>query len=358
MVGVGEGLASHLKGIVKAHALVHQQPDQLGNGHGRVGVVELDGVELAEPGVVGAVGQLEGPQHILQGGGGQHILLLDAQPLALVGGVVGVQDTGDILGLVLLIQSPEIVLIVEGVEVQLLLGLALPQPEGADVVGAIADDGHIIGDSQHGMVGELHLHGVVVAAVGPGIAVFRPVVGLLHLTAVGIEALLEQAEAVAQAVAAEGQIGAGGGVQEAGGQTTQTAVAQSIVLDVLQNGQIHAMLREQLLHLVQNPQVEQVAVHQTADEVFSREVEGLPLVQALVLGAAPVVGNGHHHGSAQSLMELLRGGLLQGDIVGVFQLSFRPLQDIFTIILHLHSPFSLQFWGQASSGCPAGHTAP
>ena len=46
VVGVGEGLLSDIEGVVKAHALQHQQADQLGDGHGGMGVVELDGVQL------------------------------------------------------------------------------------------------------------------------------------------------------------------------------------------------------------------------------------------------------------------------------------------------------------------------
>ena len=171
VVGVGEGALGDGEALLEIHALVHQQTDELGDGHGRMGIVQLNGIVVGKPAQVVAVGVLEGPQHILQRSGGQHVLLLDAQALAFPGGVVGVENTGDVLCLVLLSQGPEIVLIVESGEVQFLFRLALPQAQGIDVVGAIADDGHIIGHGQHGMIRELDLDGVVVPTVGPGIAI-------------------------------------------------------------------------------------------------------------------------------------------------------------------------------------------
>ena len=339
VVGVGEGLLGDIEGVVKAHALQHQQTHQLGDGHGGMGVVELHRVELGKTAQVAAVGDLVGAQHILQGRGGQHILLLDTQTLALPGGVVGVQDAGDVLGLVLGVQRPQVVLIVEGVEVQLLLGLALPQTQRAHILGAVADDGDVIRNGQNGMVGELDLHGVVIAAEGPGVAEFRPVVGVLHLAAVGVKALLEQAKLVAQAVAGQGNVGRRGAVQEAGRQTAEAAVAQGIVLDVLENRQIDAVLGEQLLHLVQNAQIEQVGIHQTANQVLGRDVIRLTIGHTGLLGMAPIVGNGHHNSLTQRFMQLLRGGLLQRNVVGVLELRLCPFQDVQTVVVHVSSPF-------------------
>ena len=339
VIGVGEGLLGDVEGVVKAHALQHQQTDQLGDGHGRMGVVELHRVELGKAAQVIAVGNFEGAQHILQGRGGQHILLLDAQTLALPGGVVGVQDAGDVLGLVLGVQGAQVVLIVEGVEVQLLLGLALPQAQRAHILGAVADDGNIVGNGQNGMVGELDLHGVVIAAEGPGIAELRPVVGVLHLTAVGVKALLEQTELVAQAVAGQGNVRGSGAVQEAGRQTAKAAVAQSVVLDVLENRQIDPVLGKQLLHLVQNSQIKQVGIHQTADQILGGDVVGLTIGHTGLLGMAPIVGNGHHNSLTQRFMQLLRGRLLQRNVVGVLELCLRPFQDVQTVVVHVSSPF-------------------
>ena len=167
------------------------------------------------------------------------------------------------------------------------------------------------------MVGELHLDGVVVAAIGPGVAELGPVVGLLLLAAVGIKALLEQAVFVPQTVAGQGNVGGGGGIQEAGSQTAQAAVAQCVVLDFLQAAQVNAPSGEELLHLIQNAQVVQVGIHQPANQVLGGEIVSLPLVHTGALAVAPVVCDGHHHSLAQGLVELLGSCLLQGHVIGV-----------------------------------------
>ena len=111
------------------------------------------------------------------------------------------------------------------------------------------------------------------------------------------------------------------------------------ILDVLQDGQVHAAGGEELLHLVQNAQVIQVGVHQPADEILGGDVVSLALVHTGVLAVAPVVGNGHHHGLAQCLVELLGGGLLQRHVIGILQLGFGPLENVHAIVAHIWSPF-------------------
>ena len=152
---------------------------------------------------------------------------------------------------------------------------------------------------------------MVVAAVGPGITELGPIVGIFLLPAVLVPALLEQAELVAQAVAGQGDVAAGGAVQEAGSQSAQTAVAQRVVFNLLQNGQIHATLREQLLHLFENAKVIQIGVNQTANQILGRDIVSLAAVHTGALAVIPVIGNRHHHGFTQCLMQFLGCGLLQ-----------------------------------------------
>ena len=184
------------------------------------------------------------------------------------------------------------------------------------------------------MIRELHLDGVVVPAVRPGIAELGPVVGGFHLAAVLVKALLEQTKAITQAVAGQGDVAACGAVQEAGSQTAETAVAQCRVLDILQHGQIHAPLGKELLHFFQNAQIIQVAVNQPADQVFRGEIVGFSLVHPGSLTAVPVVADGHHNCNAQSLVEFLRGCFLQGDVIGIFELRLCPLHNVQAIIIH------------------------
>ena len=156
------------------------------------------------------------------------------------------------------------------------------------------------------MVGEIDLYGVHIPAVGPGVTVLGPVVSHFHLAAFLIKALLKQAKAVAQAIAGQRNVAADSAIQEASSQATQAAVTQSIVLDVLQDGQIYATLPEQLLHLIQNAQVEQIGIYQPSNEVLCRNVEGFSAVLTGLLGIAPAVSHRHHHSFAQSLVQCLR----------------------------------------------------
>ena len=58
------------------------------------------------------------------------------QLLALPAGVVGVEELGDVLGAVLVRAGLGVLLLVEQVEVDLMEALALPQAQGANVLGA------------------------------------------------------------------------------------------------------------------------------------------------------------------------------------------------------------------------------
>ena len=201
------------------------------------------------------------------------------------------------------------------------------------------------------MIRELDLHGVVIPAVGPGIAKLGPVVGVFLLAALLVKALLEQAKLIPQTVAGQGQVAGSGGIQEAGCQTAQAAVAQSGIFHFLQNGQVHAPGGEELLHLVQDAQVVEVGIHQPTDEIFGGNIVGLPLLQTGPLAAVPVVGNGHHYSLAQSLVQLLRSCLPQGHVIGIFQLRFGPFEDVVAIVIHHHAPI---FKGACARLCIRG----
>ena len=90
--------------IIRNSLLINENPHELWDGQGRVGVVQLDGHllrHLAEvsPSHLSAaeLRVLEAPDHILQGGRAQEILLLQAELLAAKEVVVGVEHPGDVL---------------------------------------------------------------------------------------------------------------------------------------------------------------------------------------------------------------------------------------------------------------------
>ena len=140
---------------VEVQSLCHQQSDQFRDGHRGVRVIELDGRKFRQPIPAEALVLAEVAHDVLQRRAGQNVLLLDAQPLALPGGVVRVEHARDVLGLVLVLEGLIIVLRVEGVKVQLLLGFALPEAQRADGLGVVADDGHVVGDAVDGLIARI-----------------------------------------------------------------------------------------------------------------------------------------------------------------------------------------------------------
>ena len=256
VVGVGEGLGDHVPGRFPAQVvLVHEEAHELGDGEHRVGVVELDGVVVGEAGQVLAVVLHVVLDDLLEGGRAEEVLLAHPQDLALVGGVVGVEDAGDIRGALALDDGLGETLGVEGVVVELLERLGLPQTQVAHVLGAVAGDGHVVGDGAHGHVPVAHQALGLLVADDEGVALLHPRVGVLGLEAV-LEDLLEQAVAVEDAETVDRQVQGGAGVQEAGGQAAQPAVAQGGVGLLLQDvGETHAEGADGLASLIDHAQV-------------------------------------------------------------------------------------------------------
>ena len=218
-----------------------------------MGIVELDGAMGGKPAQVVAPHPLIAPDDILQAGAGEEILLLEPQPLALIGGIIGIKHPGDILHLVLFPDGQVVFLVVEQGEVKLLHRFALPEPEGAYVAGMIPDDGHIVGHGKDGLVRKGDGNGLIIPPAGPGVPIALPVVRLFHLETV-FNGLLKQAEFVPDAVAVHGKIQCGRAIQETGGKAAQAAIAQRRVLDILHYGQIRAPGSQELAHLIQQAQ--------------------------------------------------------------------------------------------------------
>ena len=333
VVRVGENAAGDSKGAVKVDALGHEQTDELGDGHGGMGIVELHGDELAEALKIAVAGGFVGAQDVLQRRAREEVLLLDAQTLALDGAVVRVEDAGDVLGTVFLRERALVILRVERVKVELPLGLALPETERCNVVGMIADDRRIVRHGEHGLVGEADADGVLLAAEAPGIAVLFPVVGGFLLRAV-FKALLEKTEAVAQAVAAQRHAAGGGAVHIARGKTAQTAVAESRVLDLLKTGEIDAALGKHPAHFVENAEIEKVIVYEPPDKILGGEIIRLALSGAAGAGFGPVVPHRDHYRPPESVVEVLGRGLAQALVLVIFQQRFRGAQKILRRINH------------------------
>ncbi len=118
----------------------------------------------------------------------------------------------------------------------------------------------------------------------PGVAVAQPVFRLFDLLAV-LDALVEQAELVADAVAVAGITVGGQGIEETGGQAAEAAVAEGGVrLAVDDLVQVNSGSGQGLRRDIVDPQVKQALLELPADQVFHRQVID-PLGIGLVLAA-------------------------------------------------------------------------
>ena len=141
VAGVVEGLVGNRPGGVPIVAiLVHEHAHELRDADDRVGVVELEGDLVREGGQIRLVlARVEDADGVVDGGGHEEVLLLEAQSLALRGGVFRVQDLGDVLGLDLRLDGVEVLRLVEGEQVELVVALGGPQAQGVHAAGLVAE---------------------------------------------------------------------------------------------------------------------------------------------------------------------------------------------------------------------------
>ena len=138
----------------------------------------------------------------------------------------------------------------------------------------------------------------------------------------------------------------GSAVQEAGGKSAQTAVAQRCVLDILQVGKLHAALGEARLHILQDAQGEQVVVDQAAHQILGGEVQRAALLQAHGVVVGPLGRDGLHHRVGHALVELYGAGLLKAGVIlapddglgGLDDLRRVQLSDVAAVVAAVQHP--------------------
>ena len=331
VVGVGHAVAHDLPALVPAEAvLVHQQAHQLGDDHGRVGVVDLDDVVLGEAAHVAPLGDVLA-QDVLGAGGDEEILLLEAQGLALDMIVGGIEHLGDDLGHRALLHALDVLALGEEVHIQGVGAVRLPEAQGVDALAVVAGDQHV---ARHGgdggiagvlgviaagvvpdgrdLAAEAHLHRVLIAGAEPALHRAAPVVGHLGLPAAG-ELLLEDAELIAERVARGLHAERGQAVHIAGGQTAEAAVAEARVGLGLEN--IHcaaAHVRQRAGNGVGNAQVEGVLHQAAAHEELHGHVMDFFLAALRILRYQQAAHDLADHNGGR-LEDLVVGGRGAGD---------------------------------------------
>ena len=167
----------------------------------------------------------------------------------------------------------------------------------------------------------------------PRVAVFGPVVRVFTLAAV-YKRLLEQAEAVAQAIAGQRQIERRGAVKKAGGQTAKAAIPECCVLNMLQTRKIDAFFGKGRFHFTQNAKIEEIAVDQTPNKILRRKIERAAARRLTALSLRPVVADLHHDDLTERLMQPLWGCFLQRLVMLEMQQRFRLFYDSFRKFAH------------------------
>ena len=258
VVGIGDHGAHDGNGLVKLDVVLGgEQADELGDDHGGVRVVDLD------HGVVGQIMQvaaaLDGLVDQELGGIAHHeILLIDAKQAALLVGIVGVQEQGEVLGDLGLVE-------VDGAAGDQAVVDARQVEQTQAVLGRLAVTGHIDVDKfgGDGKIAELNRVGAVVT--DQDVLLAEPLVGDGLLLIVD-KALTEQAVMIVEAHAVAGQTQRGDGIQEARGQAAQATIAQrGLDLKLLDLVEVVAGGSELVLDLVIDAEVDHVVDKQLAD---------------------------------------------------------------------------------------------
>ena len=286
VVGVGDGFRGDIPRLVPLEALlVDEDAHELRAAHGRVGIVGVDRDVLGQELPVGAVLAAEGVEHAREARRHEEVFLLKAQEPSVLTRVVGVEDGADGLGFGAMTVRCRVVAAVEGFEVEDLLdGLRAPDAQLVDGLGAIAHHGDVVGYGEHvlgihgaeahapvalillDMAAEADADGLVRAAHLPWVAVGEPFVGGLVLGAVH-DLLLEEAVAITHAVAVARDALVRHGVEEAGGEAAQAAIAERrIGLVLLERVEVAPKLGQAVLHKVMDAKVQQVVIEQTTDQ--------------------------------------------------------------------------------------------
>ena len=303
------------------------QAHQLRHAQGGVGVVDVDG-HLVGQVVQGLVLPQVLFQDALHRGGHQQVLLAQAQDLARLMVVGGIENLGDDLRHGVPLQSLGVVAPGEGRHIEAAGGLGAPQDQLIHRAAVISGDVHIIRNGHHRLVVEqghpelavvvpavdlaaqLDLHGLVLPGVDPHIAHAQPIVGELHLPAVH-DLLLEDAELVADGKAGDRHVQAGGGVHIAGGQPPQAAVAQTGVrLHGVQVVDVHAVVGQGGGELLLQAQIVQVVAQGCAHQELHGHIVYLFLMLLGHLAAVFGVFDQQHviDHIAQRPVDLLGGG--------------------------------------------------
>ena len=245
----------------------------------------------------------------LYGCGDEEVLLTQTKLLTREMVIVRIEDLDDVARHILILYGCLVVSLIELLETEGLLRLGIPYTERIDDMITIADHRCIVRNRDDGLIAllnELQL-AVFVTCLHPAaeldfllklrttklerVTVSQPVVRHLTLVAI-LDLLLEHTILVADATAACPVVERCEGIQEAGGETTETTVSECPVrLSLLECIEIQSQLLDRLLQLLMTGQIQDVVAECTAHQELHGEVVHALRVLLLcsLLGLHPVV---------------------------------------------------------------------
>ena len=243
----------------------------------------------------------------------EEVFLNEAHAAHFVCAVVGVEVARDRLDeTAVVVALLDLLLRQHPVVGEIAVDLRVPQPERVDCRIVVADDRHIVRHchDDHGILvhelefsaniahicvsAKLHINGFIRLAVLPRKSVAQPVVRDLDLVAAD-DLLLEEPVLIADAASVSREAMRRERVDEAGGETTETAVSKPRVRFCLVGvTELEVKILKHFFERFFNAKIDEVCLEQAPQQELDREVVNLlfPALGVLLIRLDPVVRNG------------------------------------------------------------------
>ena len=267
MIGISAGLLDDLHRFVEINMALYQQPDQLRDHHGRMGVIDLDRHMLMKPAKLISL-LLTFLQDQLRPVGHHEILLIDPQEISRLVTVVRVEEQGQVLLDIVLVERDPVP------DDTLIHPFHIKEME---LVPSVLIPGHIdiVQFRSQGKIFKGNLEAD--ARVCKPALRFDPGIGGLFLL-IPFEHLLKKPHMIVQSNAVSGKAQSGDGIQKAGGKSTQTPVSKGrLRFHLLDGAKRFSVFSQDFRHFLVDPQIDQVVGEQLPDQELRGNVIELPL---------------------------------------------------------------------------------
>ena len=250
-----------------------------------MGVVQLD-CRLVGQGADILVELYVAAQDVLNGSGGEEILLPQSQFLPGLVRICGIQHAHQAGGTRFAFQRAYVIACVECIQLDRVQRVGRPQAQGVHPLAAPAHDRRIHGRGLD-LFRRLPLNTIIIvddfsaktdtvsaftAIEFPGVAMAQPGFGQFHLPAI-VDPLTEHAVYVADAIAVGRNIQTGEAFHEAGGQAAKPAVAKGgIRIQLFQFGKFETMRAQRPFQRARQVKIVHCIAQQAADQEFQAKV--------------------------------------------------------------------------------------